>query len=478
MVEAERWIGNVVLWIVFLALGLSPTEEAPPPLCRFGVNAPGGIAAYDVGSLRAGWYIAYNAVANQPDPNGIEYQPVIRLKQTGPTSYTSTPAGAALDTAVAANPGAVWYVSNEPDRRIYQDDIEPGVYARAYHDLYAQIKSLDPTARIFAGSIVQPTPVRIKYLDMVLDAYQELYDASMPVDGWSIHNFILNEASCNHFPPSECWGADIPPGIDDAEGLRVDVQDNDNFTIFVQQIERFREWLKKRGYANAPVYLSEYGVLMPAGYGFDPDFTPSRVNTFMNKTFDYLLNTTDPVYGNPNDGGRLVQRFSWYSTSDPQFNGRLFEPDSGQRTLIGDNYAAYTAEIAEKADFYVSRLETDLLPSLASFAPVTVTLKATIANSGNTLTSYPVTVRFYDGNPTTGGQMIGPERTVSVAGCGDYETAEVQWPNVAAGLYKIWITVTPVDANAPEGEADQGNNTTMRLVLAPTDRSFLPTIRR
>ena len=38
-------------------------------------------------------------------------------------------------------------------------------------------------------------------------------DEPMPVDGWSIHNFILPEVNCDFFPEN-CWGADVPPGID------------------------------------------------------------------------------------------------------------------------------------------------------------------------------------------------------------------------------------------------------------------------
>lgn len=454
------------------------TTDEPPPLCRFGVNAPRSIAPYDVAPLRVGWYLTYGASAAPARPGGIEYHPLITLQQTGPESYTASPSGAGLDAAIAANPGAVWYIGNEPDRRVYQNDMEPQVYARAYHDLYTYIKAADPTARIFAGSIVQPTPLRLKYLDLVLEAYRTLYGEQMPVDGWSIHNFILNEASCDHFPPSQCWGAEIPPGLDDKEGLRVDVQDNDNFTLFVEQIERFRRWTTERGYQGAPVYLSEYGVLMPAGWGFIPDFTPERVNAFMNKTFDYLLSATDPVHGDPNDGYRLIQRFSWFSTDDTQFNGRLFEPDTKARTAIGDNYAAYTAQIAEKADFYISRVVTDPSGPISPLEPVTLTLQATVANSGNTQAAYQVVVRFYDGNPEAGGQQIGADRTVSLAGCGDNRTATVTWPAVPPGVHLVWVRVTPVDGDAPEQDADKANNTFVRTVLVADNGLYLPVIQR
>ena len=86
----------------------------------------------------------------------------------------------------------------------------------------------------------------------------------MPVDVWNIHAFILNERSCTYFP-DDCWGADVPPGIDAPEGMRYGVQDNDNLVIFKQFIVDFRQWMADRGYKERPLIITEYGVLMPAG---------------------------------------------------------------------------------------------------------------------------------------------------------------------------------------------------------------------
>ncbi len=119
-------------------------------------------------------------------------------------------------------------------------------------------------------------------------------------------------------------------------------------TLFQEQIVRFRQWMFDKGYREKPLYLTEYGVLMPADYGFPP----STVNTFMNQTFQFLLNTTDAKLGYPADGNRLVQRLSWYSTSDNvSFNGYLFEqPGLNQPyalTEMGQNYRTFTASVAE-----------------------------------------------------------------------------------------------------------------------------------
>ncbi|MBV7329713.1 hypothetical protein KFU94_15995 [Chloroflexi bacterium TSY] len=134
------------------SLSISTTTR----FCRFGVNfAPTEpITNYNIAALRAGWYINYVTSQSPLRPNGIEFAQMIHLSQinTGP-GYRYAPGKSTLIEILQANPGSKIYVSNEPDRIIYQDDVHPHVYAEAYHELYHLIKSVDPTARVFAGSV-------------------------------------------------------------------------------------------------------------------------------------------------------------------------------------------------------------------------------------------------------------------------------------------------------------------------------------
>ncbi len=59
--------------------------------------------------------------------------------------YSVAPAltDAGLGAQLAVNPGHLWIVGNEPDRRISQNDTCPQQYAQAYHDAYHFIKSRD-----------------------------------------------------------------------------------------------------------------------------------------------------------------------------------------------------------------------------------------------------------------------------------------------------------------------------------------------
>jgi hypothetical protein len=444
---------------VYLPLVFHDDPMRTQRLCRFGIGAPSDIARYPVNQLRIGWYTDWGATPQPVRPGGIEYLQMIRLHQVGRDAYSSTPQGNDLLAIVGANPGALWVIGNEPDRRKVQDDLVPAVYALAYHDLYHQIKAADPTARIVAGSIVQPTPLRLQYLDMVLDSYRARYGQAMPVDVWNIHAFILNEVSCT-YDPGNCWGADVPPGIDAPYGMRYDVQDNDSLVIFKQFIVDFRQWMADRGYKERPLIITEYGVLMPEEYGFPP----TRVNAYMNATFDYL-STAAGSTGYSADKGRLVQAWAWYSLSDRNFNGWLYNPQTGARSAYGDNFAAYTARITPVVNLQPIRVWAEPAPLSTLDGPVTLNLVAEIANSGNISTGQPVTVRFYKGNPRQGGALIGATQlSAPLNGCGAAKTSRLLWQSVGPGVADVWVEVDP-DNVVPE--SDEQDNLTSATIVIP-----------
>jgi plastocyanin len=293
----------------------------------FGVAWAEPVGNYDVALLRAGWYFNWVTDTVPSGPVGLEYMHTVTVKG----SRTC----ASLTPYVMSSPGSWWFIGNEPDRIIYQDDREPDDYASIYHDLYLCIKTQDVTAKVAPGGIVQPTPVRLQYLDMVLQAYRSQYGVQLPADGWNIHNLLLRERSCAVYP-DDCWGADIPPGVPAVQGMLYEVQDNDNVTYFQNQIVAFRQWMKRNGYQNVPLIVSEYGISMPADYGFDAQ----RVIRYMYETFRYLLSAKDCSLGYPADGCRLVQRWGWYSLNDRSNarNGQLFDPTTRQVTVFGLAY--------------------------------------------------------------------------------------------------------------------------------------------
>jgi hypothetical protein len=315
-----------------------------PEQLRFGVNeVRRTIDSYEVNGLNAAWYVT-SPELDPPAPAGMQSVFVVHLKGIDPDLITQM-----LAPYVAQNRGHLWLIGNEPDREAYQDDLLPSEYVVYYHNIYHFLKAQDSTAQVAIGGVVQPTPLRLYYLDMILNAYQSRYGQAMPVDVWNIHNMILNEH------PNE-WGAGIPPGVpgDVAEALRVDreVLDNDNLDIFRDQVISFRQWMADRGQRNKPLIITEFGVLMPylPEYPDQFPFTEERVRVFMYGAFDFLLAATDDSTGYPDDENRLVQKWAWYSLDDEfdpdtweGFNGNLFLPDTLEMSGHGVHYGAYTA---------------------------------------------------------------------------------------------------------------------------------------
>ena len=294
---------------------------------RFGVGVPSGlIARYPVERLGVGWYLNWNINASPPRSAGVEYAQMIRIKHG-----VLMPGVESIAHVARSVPGSLWLVGNEPDRAVWQDDSTPVQYATAYHQAYGAIKQADPTALVAIAGVVQPTPLRLRYLDAALVAYQELYGAPMPVDVWNVHNFVVREERGS-------WGAEIPPGLPDTRGILRQVEDNDNLEIFKAQIWAFRRWMRDRGQRDKPLIVSEYGILMPPDYGFDPP----RVIRFMRGTFDFFLSASDPELGYPPDGNRLVQRWCWYSLADTEFPaGNLFDPQTLEWTAVGKAWQEY-----------------------------------------------------------------------------------------------------------------------------------------
>ncbi len=207
---------------------------------RFGLNVVTDygktLSDYNAAPLQAGWYLDYQVqshsivpaapntagvsaltpltmqaanqvylplVANRKQSygaSGMAYVPVLRVSDLMSTGWQSW-----LGPLIDANLGALWVVGNEPDRS-FQDGKPPDVYAQIYHDTYWFIKQRDPTSKVAIAGVVQATPLRLRYLDMVLDEYQRRYGARLPTDVWNVHGFILREAN-KKVDGQEPWGA-------------------------------------------------------------------------------------------------------------------------------------------------------------------------------------------------------------------------------------------------------------------------------
>ena len=322
--------------VAYLPLALYASSHGPywSGTARFGFAAAARPAEeYNVSRLDADWYVQYPGFRTDPGPEELEYAQIVRLNDK-----FDPPDQQEIVRYARAHPGTLWMIGNEPDAPL-QDCIPPTEYAMLYNELYGLIKTADPTAKVAIGGVVQSTPLRLRYLDLILAEYQRLFGEKIPVDVWNVHGFILRERI-------DSWGCQIPCGLSAQQGMLYGVDDHDDMTIFKEQIVRFRQWMKDNGERNKPLIVSEYGILFPIELGFDEP----RVERFMLATFDYFRTATSSSLGYPEDGNRLVQAWAWYSLDHKNFEGyesygHLFDPDTLRITRLGLAYGNYTSSL-------------------------------------------------------------------------------------------------------------------------------------
>ena len=313
------------------------------PRQRFGVDVatnfqgipdfPGSLADFkDVETVGFGWYSDWTVRLEPERPGDIEFAQLL-----------GEPPFQGLDEIVLANPGPLWIIGNEPETG-GQGQMTPAEYADLYHANYHHIKALDTTAQVAIGGVVQPTPLRLKWLDLCLRYYEDTYGERMPIDVWNIHVQILQEGGA--------WGCGIPYGLTEDVGRQYTINDNCDVEVFRELILEFCAWLVAHDERNKPLIISEYGTLMPSSY---LPYGDQSVTAFMHGTFDFLLSARDATLGYSADGGRLVQRWSWFSLNFPLydehppdgFNGSLYAWDHPDRlTVFGEFYRDYTLQLA------------------------------------------------------------------------------------------------------------------------------------
>jgi hypothetical protein len=447
----------------------TPLSLYPSPNERIGVGlvyAIADITSYNVTPLQAGWYADWSDRPAPPHPNGMDYVPLV---STDARNYP--PNWTALAARIQRNPGDLYLIGNEPEG-FWQENLTPAQYAVKYHDVYTFIKSVDPTAQVANGGMILPSPLRLQWLDMVLQEYQTRYGVRMPIDVWNTHMQMVNEVSCS-YDPDGCWGAEIPAGITANFGIRMSTQDNARYDLFVELITGMRTWMNARGYRNTPLLISEYGVLMPSDYLCDGCTVAQGdliVASFMTRTFEFMLNTTNPDLGLPADGNRLVQRWMWYTLNDQPydfdtnigFNGGLFDYRNktypGTMTFFGKVFSDFVAPLKVS---YIDLKPAGVTAQDGGTGSFTLTVKA--ANVGNTAVNN-IKVRICDSDPQAG----------TPNWCSDKVIAALGIRNTAPGTLAFQFTLPPgqstrtffvtVDPDNAIVESNKANNTASYLM--------------
>ena len=364
----------VAVSLMFGLTGYSPVVTPPaeiiPPLnkpvylplvfqqaisvCRFGVAGLPKNAVYntDLHIAKIGGFINWNTTPGRVLPADVSFVRVISVRDP----FDDAAAASSATGLAKSYPGSIWQIGNEPDTTYgnvdgsTQDNITAQQYGHRFRIIAQAIRAADSQAKIGFGSIVQPTPIRMYYLNLAWEQLKtetgSAAKASALIDFWSIHSFILNEVMGE-------WGTGVPKGYLPSWGQPVQITnfaDTYNSTIFANRIRTFRQWMKDRGEQHKALWITEYGSLFPP---FDPpginyvNVTDQQTASFMVKTFDFMLNTTDANIGMAADANRLVQRWFWYSLNEERdtYGGTLFDPVTGAATPVGQAYIDYTKNL-------------------------------------------------------------------------------------------------------------------------------------
>lgn len=463
--------------------------------------------------LGAGWYMTFLPYEpDNPPATNPEFVHVIFPSQdkTEDGQYlqsysTRPPLNQALANYIKARPNSIWVIGNEVDRGPQpgftvggQGDMFPNMYAEAYHDIYHFIKAANPTARVAVSPLVQVTPGRLQYLDLMWEAYLQKYGSPMPVDVWNMHLYILPEVEPDGFTPNNI--ANVALGTDPLLGKRVSTgpqdcpqdevycfAEHDDMDVFAEQVVAMRTWMKERGQQNKPLILTEFSLLYPyeqdVGSCFLMDengecFTPTRVATFMQNAFNYLNDARSPQLGYLLDDNRLVQQWMWFSiyTNAEGSASNLATADLRQMTLMGETFRDYVFNETPYRNLIVEKASTGAV--FTNGAPTAdAEISVTFRNNGNTAVTDPFLVTFYtDAGLTTpiASTVINP----LVRGCATQPfTASVTWSGLTPGAHRFWVRLDNSDivAEVPTGNVD---NVASGIVYVDPERIMLPMVRR
>ncbi|MFN2138112.1 MAG: hypothetical protein ACK2UK_19305 [Candidatus Promineifilaceae bacterium] len=477
--------------------------------CRYGVYAKEPQDVTVVSRVGAGWYMNSQPYEYSTTPsNGASFGRLIWMYQNRENgewlpTWTSHPKlNDAFASFIKANPGEIYQVGNEVDR-YGQGQMLPEMYAEAYHKFYTFIKSIDPTAQIANSGLVQVTPMRMQYLDLVWDAYLKQYGSTMPVDIWNMHLYPLPEVVVENGELVGSYGGlalgtDPELGNRKSNGSPSDCQDPydniaceaeyDNMQVFADQVLRMRQWMKDHGEQNKPLLLSEFSIL-PAYYPannqcwrkdeFGRCFDPARVNAFLNNTFSYLKNAKSQELGYPLDDYRMIQSWWWFSIYRyPNTTGsssNLILDDRQNLSLVGTSFRDRVAAEAPYHNLVIEDVPNIVIGEVSG-GTATSPISVSFRNNGNSDIRRPFEVTFYADSGLT--RPIGSARFAElVRGCTtSVHTATVEWSELTLGDNPFWAVLDSKDEIA-ENPAGNGDNVGKGMVTVTKGRTMLPIVR-
>jgi hypothetical protein len=299
-------------------------QVAAPISDRYGVVSTSGLGVVDTEALipqvGARWWYSYEDPFAVRSPYQLRLVRIATPEPIAPERYTA---------AAAAAPGGLWQIGNEPNVPM-QDEIDPAVYAERYHAAYHAIKAGDPTARVLAAGVLSwdftctgclGFRAGHDWTDAFWQAYRARYGVDPPADGWAMHPYLVD------------W-ANLPM--------------RDSATT-IAQITGMRAYLDAAGYPEAPLWLTEVGVIWGCEQAVYPvnakigcvNYRADLMEVYMSEVLGWLNANADAYH---------IARWYWYATApvtDPyvnEFGGiALFEaPGFARPSRFGQLYRLFS----------------------------------------------------------------------------------------------------------------------------------------
>jgi hypothetical protein len=292
-------------------------------------------------TLKSDWYLKFNADVSDTAPG--KSRPI--YIEVSPSTTVKT--HDQLQTMANAIPGAVWYVSGEPNRQFLVDDI---IEDLQYY--YTEIKLVDPTARITSPSILNWDFTCLgcggytsgnDWMKQLVARYQDLYGTYPPWDVWAIDLYPLdwvNLPNTGFLPETIAkYAPNLPPNSESIPAI---------------QVEAYRNYIDSLpGKAGQPIIVTEIGIHWgyteiehgypgcgsgkPAG-----QYKPVVLRDFFNSVFTWLEDHA--VSYN-------IERWFTYTTYSDVANCR-YDGYSGMSLL---DSAAANAGLSDLGRWYVAR---------------------------------------------------------------------------------------------------------------------------
>jgi hypothetical protein len=298
------------------------------------------VIASTLDTLNSAWYLRFASSIADIQPG---YSRPLYIEVTPGGSVRST---AELQVLADAVPGAIWYISGEPNRQFGVDDIIGDL--RYY---YTEIKLIDPTARITSPSVLNWDFTCIgcggytsgkAWMEEFVSRYQDLYGSLPPWDIWAIDLYPLdwhNLPNTGFLPEViQQYAPNLPP--------------NDK-SIPVTQLQAYRDYIDSLpGKSGQPILVTEIGIHWGwTGISFTPEcpvgkptgeYQPLTIRDYFDSVFTWFEDHAI---------SHNIERWFTYTAYSDVANCR-YDGYSGM-SLMDD--ATINAGLSDLGRWYVSR---------------------------------------------------------------------------------------------------------------------------